>query len=341
MLFYTWDDYNFLPSVLVIVCMQLLFFFVATVLRFDKITDFAGGINFVAVALLTYYLSTTRDGRQTMVTIYVILWGVRLSSYLFYRIMKIGRDARFEDSRKNMIRFAVFWTFQAVWVLIGSLPVMVINAAHNAFPNSPVTMTTLDSIGSVVFFIGFFTETYADMQKFSFRCEDANKGKWCDDGLWSLSRHPNYFGEIVLWWGIFIISLNVVDSRHYYEYVSILSPIFTTLILLFWSGIPHLERSTDYKHKHNMKYQQYKDSTSPLIPLPPSMYKEIPKIIKLICCEFPLYNWMQDEEEEENPPYGVSTENWHKQKLTSGQKSALVQLSSTVSNTAVNDVVFV
>ncbi|KAK3745059.1 hypothetical protein QZH41_014554, partial [Actinostola sp. cb2023] len=120
-----------------------------------------------------------------------------------------------------------------------------------------------------------------------------NKGKWCDVGPWKWSRHPNYFGEMLVWWGIFIISCGILQGG---EWAAILSPLFIMAVLLFLSGITILEQKADEQYGSLQTYRQYKNCTSPLIPLPPPFYAALAKTIKTIfCCEFPLYNKIKDE----------------------------------------------
>ncbi|KAG8183599.1 hypothetical protein JTE90_025151 [Oedothorax gibbosus] len=301
------DEDHLVISALITIGMQLLFFVIAATFQFDKVTDFAGGVNFIIIALVTFLLSETYATRQILVTALVCAWGVRLSGFLLFRILRIGRDARFDDRRSNVLRFAVFWTFQALWVFTVSLPVIFINSPKKLLPDvNPVPMTTLDIVGTVMFAIGFFCESLADVQKF--RYKNRTKEHWCDKGLWKYSRHPNYFGEILLWWGVFVISCNALRGP---EWIAILSPLFTSAILLFLSGIPLLERNADDRYRDIEDYITYKHTTSPLIPLPPSVYADIPKFFRaFLLCEFPLYNYMDPNkgaDDVREPPAPVHT----------------------------------
>jgi len=269
---------------IVTVAMQLSFFAVAAICKFDKVTDFAGGTNFVLLAVLTFSLAQTFAPRQITATVLVCVWGLRLSGYLLYRIIVIGEDKRFDDKREDCLRFAGFWTFQAFWVFTVSLTVILINSPVD--PNKD--FLPLDIVGTVIFILGFLLESVADMQKFNFRQNKANKNRWCDVGVWKWSRHPNYYGEILVWLGMFLIAASILTG---WKWVAVLSPIFITAILLFLSGIPLLEEKADERFGWNPYYGEFKRRTPTLLLFPPVLYRKLPLIVKMIfCCEFPLYN---------------------------------------------------
>lgn len=280
---YVLDDNYLAITAIVTVVFQFMFFVVTYLCRFDKLTDFAGGSNFVILALLTLLLGQTYYARQIVITTLTVVWGARLALFLLYRILQWGEDRRFDDKRDSLGKLAVFWTLQAVWVWTVSLPVTFINASED---NPPIGAA--DIIGWLMWAVGFLTESVADAQKTSFKNKAENKGKWCDAGLWAISRHPNYFGEILLWWGVFVASIPILSGG---TWAAVLGPIFITLILLFVSGIPLLEQSMDERYATRPEYLQYKKHTSPLIPLPQSVYGSLPRWAKQVfLCEFPLYN---------------------------------------------------
>ncbi|KAG0547955.1 hypothetical protein BDA96_01G125200 [Sorghum bicolor] len=277
-------DSHFLAlTAIVTVGYQLLFFIITALLRFDKVTDFAGSTNFVIIAILTLVLKGAWHFRQIVLTVLVTIWGLRLGLFLLMRILQWGEDRRFDEMRDNLGKLAFFWIFQAVWVWTVSLPVTVVNASDR----NP-SIEARDIIGWIMWLVGICVEATADQQKLVFKNSPSNRGKWCNVGLWKYSRHPNYFGEMFLWWGIFVASTPVLSDA---EWLVILGPIFLTLLLLFVSGIPLLESSADKRYGRMEEYRVYKNTTSPLIPLPPAVYGSLPAWFKVaFLLELPLYN---------------------------------------------------
>ncbi|KAL5544994.1 hypothetical protein UlMin_008778 [Ulmus minor] len=277
-------DSHFLAlTAIVTVGYQFLFFIITALLKFDKVTDFAGSTNFIILAILTLVVKGSWHFRQIVLSLLVIVWGLRLGLFLLKRILNWGEDRRFDEMRGNLGKLAIFWIFQAVWVWTVSLPVTVVNATDRK-----PSLQAEDIIGWIIWFIGFFVEAIADQQKLTFKNIPDNRGKWCNVGLWKYSRHPNYFGEIFLWWGIFVASTPVLDGA---EWLVILGPIFLTLLLLFISGLPLLEESSDKKFGNVVGYRLYKRTTSPLIPLPPLVYGNLPLWFKrAFLFELPLYS---------------------------------------------------
>jgi len=251
---------HFFLAFILIFAVQITFFALAATFKTDKFTDLAYGSTFVLVAIIFYFIYSNRETFQLIITAFITLWGLRLSGYLFFRILKTKTDERFDKIRSDFARFARFWLLQSVAIWIILLPSLVILSSTQVFEFNYLTR-----IGEIIFIFGLVVEAIADHQKFTFKNKVENKGKWIESGLWKYSRHPNYFGEILVWWGIFIA---VVPFLSQIQYLTIISPIFITILLLFVTGIPTLEKKYSQRYKGNRDYQKYTNSTSILIPLP-------------------------------------------------------------------------
>jgi steroid 5-alpha reductase family enzyme len=258
------------------------------------VTDFAGSTNFLVLALVSLALSDV-NARQILVAVLVCIWAIRLAAYLLYRIIVIGTDARFDDKREKFCAFLGFWIFQMMWVWCVMLPVTFLESTAAG----PKFGTAADVAGLVMFILGLLVETVADQQKFTFKRDPTNRGHWCDVGLWKWSRHPNYAGEIFLWWGLFTICSSVFDDaadagEGKWGYATILGPMFLTNILLFVSGIPLLEKSADERYGGNQEYVDYKNRTSVLLLVPPAFFSRLPLQIKArLFCEWGMYDHRQ------------------------------------------------
>lgn len=292
------SHYIFLGAV-VTVGMQLLFFFVAFGFKFDKVTDFAGGMNFSLLALLTFFLQAQNANRQIVITVLVVVSRTWLGMYLLYRVLSRGKDSRFDEVRESCGKFFGFWIFQMIWVFGVSLPVLFVNG-----DSIQPSLEIRDYVGIAMFVVGFVIQLISDLQKNAFRGDKKNSNRVCDVGLWHISRHPNYFGEILLWWGIFVGCTPVFDaSASNWGYATVVSPVLTMIILLFLSGIPSAEgpaQARFMKSDEDAKnFLIYRNRTSILIPFPPFLYACLPRMIKVIFFfEYPMYEYTPTTEKE-------------------------------------------
>jgi steroid 5-alpha reductase family enzyme len=191
----------------------------------------------------------------------VSVWAIRLGSFLYRRVRRDGRDGRFDTIKTNPLRFFMTWTLQGLWVLLTLAAAL---AAITATERRSIGWIAV--VGSAVWVAGFSIESVADRQKAAFRRDPANAGRFISSGLWSYSRHPNYFGEIVLWTGITIIALPVLSG---WLWIALISPVFVALLLTRVSGIPMLEARAEVRWGEDDEYRHYRNRTSLLILRPP------------------------------------------------------------------------
>lgn len=228
----------------------------------EKYYDLTGSTTYVTITAVALLLSGDLDARATVVGAMVLVWALRLGSFLFRRIQREGKDSRFDEIKTDPVRFLMAWTIQGLWVLLTAAAALAVITGTDREPLGVVGIG-----GIVVWLAGFAIEVMADRQKSAFKQDPANEGDFIDVGLWAWSRHPNYFGEITLWTGIAIIAVPVLSG---WQWVTLVSPVFVTILLTRVSGIPMLEQRADERWGDEEAYQQYKAETPVLVPRPPS-----------------------------------------------------------------------
>lgn len=239
---------------------QWLTFVPAYLLQSERFYDLTGGLTYITVTTLAVLLAPELDGRSLLLLALVVIWASRLGSYLFRRIRKAGKDERFDEIKPFFFRFLNAWTLQGLWV---SLTLAAALAAITTTVRKDLGIVEL--IGLLVWAGGFVVEAAADRQKSRFRADPANRGRFISTGLWAWSRHPNYFGEIVLWVGVALIAVPVLRG---WQWVTLVSPVFVAFLLTRVSGVPPLEKRADEKWGGQDEYEAYKARTPVLAPRP-------------------------------------------------------------------------
>ena len=252
-----------LLSLFVSVAFNLLIFLFAFKYQTDKLTDITYAFTFGLIALVFFYLyhENTHPYRMILAAM-PVLWAIRLGAYLFRRVLLKGKDHRFDVFRHIWWRFGRFFIIQGVSIWVIALPYTVALSSTTEQVDYAYQSICLP-IGATIFLLGFLIETIADAQKFKFRSDPINEGKFMAEGLFSIVRFPNYTGEIMLWTGIFIATIPVLKGI---EWATIISPIWIAGLLIGLSGIPFLERSNQKRYGHLDAFQKYKKDTKKLIP---------------------------------------------------------------------------
>ena len=228
----------------------------------ERYYDLVGGITYISVTMFAVSLSGELDLRAMLVAAMVLFWSLRLATFLFRRISRDGKDGRFDNIKNRPLRFFMAWTIQGLWVLLTAAAALAVITGGVREP-----LGVIGIVGITIWSIGILIEIASDRQKSNFRSDPDNKGKFINTGLWAWSRHPNYFGEIVLWTGMAIVAVPVLQG---WQWITLISPVFVTFLLTRVSGVPLLEEKADQRWGGQDDYEEYKRRTPVLVPKPPA-----------------------------------------------------------------------
>ncbi len=223
--------------------------------------DLTGSLSYITTVIVAAALSPSLDIRDLIICAMILVWAVRLGSFLFWRIKKDGQDKRFIVMKTKFTWFLLTWTLGGLWVLV------TLAAGLAALTsNTTVELGILGYVGITLWLFGFAVEVIADNQKRQFKKDPNNRDRFITSGLWSWSQHPNYFGEITLWLGLALFTYPVLSG---WQLVTLISPIFVYLLLTRLSGIPTLDRLAKEKWGSDSDYIAYVEATSKLMLAPP------------------------------------------------------------------------
>jgi len=238
---------------------QWIAFIPAYLKQTERFYDLTGSLTYVTVTLFALLASGSIDTRSTVLSVLVLIWATRLGSFLFRRIHAEGSDTRFDSIKPSAARFFVAWTLQGLWVFLTLCAALAAITTREAAP-----VGSSDLAGLLIWLLGFVIEVVADRQKSAHR--KAHPRRFIRSGLWAWSRHPNYFGEIVLWTGVAIVASSTL---HGWQWATMISPLFVAFLLTRVSGIPILEKRADERWGDDPAYQRYKATTPVLFPRSP------------------------------------------------------------------------
>jgi steroid 5-alpha reductase family enzyme len=237
---------------------QVIVWIPSQLARTEKFFDITGSLTFIGVSVAVLLLAPVADARGWVLAAMIVLWAVRLGAFLFVRVHRSGGDDRFDVLKTNPVRFLRVWVLQGAWVSLTASAAWIAMSSETRAP-----IGWLAVVGIAVWVLGMVVEIAADAQKTAFKADPANKGRFIRSGLWSRSRHPNYFGEIVIWLGVFLVAAPVLTG---WQWVALISPLFVILLLTRISGIPLLEQKADRTWGGEDDYEAYKKRTPTLIP---------------------------------------------------------------------------
>jgi steroid 5-alpha reductase family enzyme len=237
-----------------------LWFLVALRLRRNDVADIAWGAGFIVLALTGQFAVAGLSSRGLLVLVLVAVWGLRLSLHIGRRNQGKSEDPRYRKWRDEWGAHATIRPFFQVFLLQGFLAVVILLPVTYILAQRNSDLTWLDALGAGVWLTGFVFEAVGDFELARFRKDPGNRGRIITSGLWKYTRHPNYFGEVTLWWGVWLIACSVPGG-----WKTVFGPATITVLILFVSGIPLLEK----KYQGNVEFLEYQKRTSAFFPLPP------------------------------------------------------------------------